>query len=137
MDLVRTPYRITIGHSKECLPNTCCGQFVPAFPAANLLRVAFQESIFRSDLSVALDLAECLDASVGMVNDHSAFRIDCMPFAGCQESGYGKGGIPYTAAGISSGKDDQALEVHCIPTGAPVHFGIFTRKSESTAPVGG
>ena len=31
-----------------------------------------------------------------MVNDHTAFRVDWMPFAGLRESGYGTGGIPYT-----------------------------------------
>ena len=31
-----------------------------------------------------------------MVNDHTAFRVDWMPFAGLRESGHGVGGIPYT-----------------------------------------
>lgn len=31
-----------------------------------------------------------------MVNDHTAFRVDWMPFAGLRESGLGTGGIPYT-----------------------------------------
>jgi hypothetical protein len=31
-----------------------------------------------------------------MINDHSAFRDDAMPFAGLRESGLGIGGIPYT-----------------------------------------
>jgi acyl-CoA reductase-like NAD-dependent aldehyde dehydrogenase len=31
-----------------------------------------------------------------MVNDHTAFRTDWMPFAGRRESGYGVGGIPWT-----------------------------------------
>ena len=31
-----------------------------------------------------------------MVNDHTAFRTDWMPFAGRRQSGYGVGGIPYT-----------------------------------------
>jgi len=37
-----------------------------------------------------------LDASAVMVNDHSAFRVDWMPFAGLKHSGHGVGGIPYT-----------------------------------------
>jgi acyl-CoA reductase-like NAD-dependent aldehyde dehydrogenase len=37
-----------------------------------------------------------LDAATVMVNDHTAFRVDWMPFAGLRESGYGTGGIPYT-----------------------------------------
>jgi len=31
-----------------------------------------------------------------MVNDHTAFRADWMPFAGRRTSGYGIGGIGYT-----------------------------------------
>jgi acyl-CoA reductase-like NAD-dependent aldehyde dehydrogenase len=31
-----------------------------------------------------------------MVNDHTAFRTDWMPFAGRRQSGYGIGGIPST-----------------------------------------
>ena len=39
-----------------------------------------------------------LDASAVMVNDHTAFRVDGMPFAGLRESGLGIGGIPHTIA---------------------------------------
>jgi acyl-CoA reductase-like NAD-dependent aldehyde dehydrogenase len=31
-----------------------------------------------------------------LINDHTAFRVDWMPFAGRHQSGYGVGGIPYT-----------------------------------------
>jgi acyl-CoA reductase-like NAD-dependent aldehyde dehydrogenase len=31
-----------------------------------------------------------------MINEHTAFRVDWMPFAGLRESGLGVGGIPYT-----------------------------------------
>ncbi len=37
-----------------------------------------------------------LDASAVMVNEHTAFRVDWMPFAGLRESGLGIGGIPHT-----------------------------------------
>jgi acyl-CoA reductase-like NAD-dependent aldehyde dehydrogenase len=37
-----------------------------------------------------------IDASAVMLNDHTAFRIDGMPFAGLKQSGLGVGGIPYT-----------------------------------------
>jgi acyl-CoA reductase-like NAD-dependent aldehyde dehydrogenase len=39
---------------------------------------------------------ERLDASAVMVNDHTAFRVDWMPFAGLRGSGHGVGGIPHT-----------------------------------------
>jgi acyl-CoA reductase-like NAD-dependent aldehyde dehydrogenase len=43
-----------------------------------------------------MHLYKQLDASAVMVNEHTAFRDDVMPFAGLRESGLGTGGIPYT-----------------------------------------
>lgn len=88
-------------------PVTCVYGFEEideAIAAANSLPVAFQASIFTCDLDIAFDAAERLDASAVMVNDHSAFRTDWMPFAGRRESGYGIGGIPYTAAEMTAEK---------------------------------
>ena len=45
-----------------------------------------------------------LDASAVMVNDHTAFRVDWMPFAGQRQSGLGTGGIPYTMHDMTSDK---------------------------------
>ncbi|MCX8478009.1 MAG: aldehyde dehydrogenase family protein [Sphingomonas sp.] len=75
-----------------------------AIAAANALPVSFQASIFTRDLGVALEAAERLDASSVMINDHSAFRTDWMPFAGRRESGQGVGGIPYTAREMTADK---------------------------------
>ncbi|MET3723590.1 aldehyde dehydrogenase family protein [Sphingomonas trueperi] len=75
-----------------------------AINSANALPVSFQSSIFTNDLSVALDAAERLDASAVMVNDHTAFRADWMPFAGRRVSGLGVGGIPYTMAEMTAEK---------------------------------
>jgi len=67
-----------------------------AVQQANSLPVAFQAAIFSNDSHTAMQLYEQLDASAVMVNDHTAFRDDVMPFAGLRESGLGIGGIPYT-----------------------------------------
>lgn len=80
-------------------PVTCIYPFTrleDAIAAANSLRWAFQASIFTEDLRTAFDAAEHLAASAVMVNDHTAFRTDWMPFAGRRQSGYGIGGIPWT-----------------------------------------
>jgi acyl-CoA reductase-like NAD-dependent aldehyde dehydrogenase len=58
--------------------------------------VAFQAAVFIKDNDQAMHLFKRLDASAVMINDHSAFRDDVMPFAGLRESGLGVGGIPYT-----------------------------------------
>jgi acyl-CoA reductase-like NAD-dependent aldehyde dehydrogenase len=63
---------------------------------ANSLPYAFQAAVFARDLDVAMHAYARLDASVVMINDHTAFRVDWMPFAGLKQSGLGVGGIPYT-----------------------------------------
>jgi len=67
-----------------------------AIAQSNALPVAFQAAVFSNDTDTAMRLYRALDASAIMVNDHSAFRDDVMPFAGLRESGLGVGGIPYT-----------------------------------------
>jgi len=67
-----------------------------AIEQANALPVAFQAAVFSDDIDLAMKLYKRLDATAVMINDHSAFRDDVMPFAGLRESGLGIGGIPYT-----------------------------------------
>jgi acyl-CoA reductase-like NAD-dependent aldehyde dehydrogenase len=105
--LVDPPHDAKVSTNEIFGPVTCIYLYEKiddAISAANSLPVAFQASIFTRDLAVALDAAERLDASAVMVNDHSAFRTDWMPFAGRRESGYGVGGIPYTAREMTAEK---------------------------------
>jgi acyl-CoA reductase-like NAD-dependent aldehyde dehydrogenase len=67
-----------------------------AVQQANALPVAFQAAVFTDDVDTANRLYKRLDATAVMINDHTAFRDDVMPFAGLRESGLGVGGIPYT-----------------------------------------
>ncbi|MFT7562165.1 MAG: acyl-CoA reductase-like NAD-dependent aldehyde dehydrogenase [Flavobacteriales bacterium] len=67
-----------------------------ALQQANLEPYAFQASIFTEQLDEVYRAYDVLDASAVMVNDHTAFRDDVMPFAGLKSSGLGVGGIPYT-----------------------------------------
>jgi acyl-CoA reductase-like NAD-dependent aldehyde dehydrogenase len=69
-----------------------------AIERANRLPFAFQAAVFTRDLDTALRVFRRIDASAVMVNDHTAFRVDGMPFAGLRESGLGVGGIPHTIA---------------------------------------
>lgn len=75
-----------------------------AIAIANDLPYAFQASVFSSDIGPALRAAERLEASTVLVNDHTAFRTDWMPFAGRKQSGYGTGGIPYSMRDMSEEK---------------------------------
>ena len=67
-----------------------------AIKKANALPFAFQASIFTKNIDNALHAYKQLNASAVMVNDHTAFRVDWMPFAGLRHSGLGVGGIPHT-----------------------------------------
>ncbi len=75
-----------------------------AIARANSLDVAFQASVFTDKLGVAMDAVQQLDATAVMVNDHTAFRVDWMPFAGRRHSGYGTGGIGYTMHDMTQDK---------------------------------
>lgn len=67
-----------------------------AIKRANALPYAFQASVFTRDLDTALDTMNRLNATAVMVNDHTAFRVDWMPFGGRDSSGIGMGGIQYS-----------------------------------------
>jgi len=67
-----------------------------AITRANSLPWAFQAAVFTESIAIARRAAHRLDASAVMINDHTAFRVDWMPFAGLRQSGLGVGGIPYT-----------------------------------------
>lgn len=75
-----------------------------AIDIANSLPFAFQASVFSADIGPALRAARRLDASTVLINDHTAFRTDWMPFAGRRQSGYGVGGIPYSMEEMSEDK---------------------------------
>tara|TARA_R110000782_G_scaffold251934_1_gene339582 strand:- start:41321 stop:42706 length:1386 start_codon:yes stop_codon:yes gene_type:complete len=67
-----------------------------AIKIANSLDVHFQAAVFTKNIDVALDTVKKLNATAVMVNDHTAFRVDWMPFGGRDASGIGMGGIPYS-----------------------------------------
>ncbi|MBI3133149.1 MAG: aldehyde dehydrogenase family protein [Bacteroidetes bacterium] len=67
-----------------------------AIQKANDTPFHFQASVFSQNENRALEAAGKLNASAVMINDHTAFRVDWMPFAGRDQSGLGTGGIKYS-----------------------------------------
>lgn len=67
-----------------------------AIDRANSSKYAFQASIFTKDINVAMDSVKKINATTVMVNDHTAFRVDWMPFGGRDASGLGLGSIPHS-----------------------------------------
>lgn len=64
-----------------------------AIKLANDVDWSFQASVFTKNIDIALDTVRKLNAVAVMVNDHTAFRVDWMPFGGAKQSGLGMGGI--------------------------------------------
>jgi acyl-CoA reductase-like NAD-dependent aldehyde dehydrogenase len=97
--LVEPPSDAKVSREEVFGPLTCVYGFTEldaAIEAANSLPVAFQASIFSSEIGPALLAAERLDASAVMVDDdHTAFRrLDA--FTGRRRSGHGVGGNPWS-----------------------------------------
>ena len=67
-----------------------------AISRANGLPLAFQAAVFTESLNTSLEAVKKLNATAVMVNDHTAFRVDWMPFGGRDASGIGMGGIQYS-----------------------------------------
>lgn len=65
-----------------------------AINRANALDVSFQAAVFTKNIDTALKAVKRLNGTTVMVNDHTAFRVDWMPFGGAKTSGLGLGGIP-------------------------------------------
>lgn len=65
-----------------------------AIERANQLEVSFQAAVFTKNIDTALKTVKKLNGTAVMVNDHTAFRVDWMPFGGAKTSGLGLGGIP-------------------------------------------
>lgn len=75
-----------------------------AIQQANDTAFSFQASVFTKDINVAMDTVSQLKAKTVMINDHTAFRVDWMPFGGSAKSGIGVGGIQYTMDEMSNEK---------------------------------
>lgn len=84
-----------------------------AIAQANSLDVAFQASVYSQDIDTAMYVSDRLAASAVMVNEHTAFRVDWMPFAGLKHSGLGTGGIPYTM-------EDMQIEKMIVVTSSSI-----------------
>lgn len=67
-----------------------------AIARSNSLPWAFQSAVLAQDVDAAMRAATRLNASSVMINDHTAFRVDWMPFGGRGPSGLGMGGMSHT-----------------------------------------
>lgn len=71
-------------------------QIDDAIRRANDVPFSFQAAVLSRNIDTAMYCFRRLNAAAILINDHTAFRVDWMPFAGHKVSGYGTGGIGYT-----------------------------------------
>ena len=55
----------------------------------------FEAALFTKDISRAMKIASGIATMTFVINNHTAFRVDQMPFGGHKESGLGMGGVKY------------------------------------------
>ena len=94
--LLNPPDEVKVSREEIFGPVVCVYTFKDrseAIERANQIPYSFQAAVFTKDIGIALDSAKRLNAAAVMVNDHTAFRVDWMPFAGRKASGLGVGGI--------------------------------------------
>ncbi len=56
----------------------------------------FESCVFTESLTTSMRLTQKLQAMTIVVNNHSAYRVDWMPFGGHKLSGLGMGGVKYS-----------------------------------------
>ncbi len=97
--LLNPPHDVRVSTQEIFGPVVCIYSYSnreKAIEIANSLNVHFQAAVFTKNLDIALDCVKKLNATAVMVNDHTAFRVDWMPFGGRDSSGIGMGGIQYS-----------------------------------------
>ncbi len=97
--LLNPPADVRVSTEEIFGPVVCLYEFSDVDDAiirANSVPFSFQASVFTQDIDSAMRVSHRINAAAVMINDHTAFRVDWMRFAGFKESGYGVGGIPYT-----------------------------------------
>lgn len=105
--LLRPSHEVKVSRQEIFGPVVCVYEYDTmdaAIRQANALPFAFQAAVYSKNMDVAMQAVQQLDATAVMVNDHTAFRVDWMPFAGRKQSGYGTGGIGYSMHDMTQDK---------------------------------
>jgi acyl-CoA reductase-like NAD-dependent aldehyde dehydrogenase len=101
------PDEVKVSQEEVFGPVVCVYSFKnrdEAVKRANALPFCFQAAVFTREIDQAFFYVRNLQATAVMVNDHTAFRVDWMPFGGRMESGLGMGGIPRSMEDMTAEK---------------------------------
>ncbi len=105
--VLNPPAEVSLSQKEVFGPVVCLYSYEDmheAIAKANAIPYHFQAAVFTKNIDRAMDAVHRLNASAVMINDHTAFRVDWMPFAGRDESGLGIGSIPHTMHDVSREK---------------------------------
>jgi len=61
----------------------------------NESKYSFEACLFTQEINSSLHFAKKIKTMTMVINDHNAYRVDWMPFAGYRQSGLGMGGVKY------------------------------------------
>ena len=78
--------------------------FDQAIKVANDKKWVFQTAIMTNDINNAVKASQKIDAATVIINDHTAFRVDWMPFGGHAQSGLALGGVKSSIKNFSKEK---------------------------------
>ena len=105
--IVNPPADVNVSQKEIFGPVVCLYSYKDkdeAIKQANSLDYHFQASVFTKNIDAALEAVQKLNATAVMVNDHTAFRVDWMPFGGRDASGLRIGSIPHSMEDMSREK---------------------------------
>ncbi|MEQ6119638.1 aldehyde dehydrogenase family protein [Reichenbachiella sp. MALMAid0571] len=105
--IINPPENVSVSTMEIFGPVVCLYSYndrKDAIRKANSLDYHFQASVFTKNIDAALSAVKELNATAVMVNDHTAFRVDWMPFGGRDSSGLGIGSIPHSMHDMSREK---------------------------------
>lgn len=96
--LLNAPRESAIMRDEAFGPVVCINSYRDEDELLNFLNskdYIFEAAIFTKDISKAMRIATEIATMTIVINNHTAFRVDQMPFGGHKRSGLGMGGVKY------------------------------------------
>ncbi len=96
--LTNVPRECSIMKDEAFGPVVCLNSYSDEEELLNFLNnktYLFEAALFTKDISRAMKIATGISTMTFVINNHTAFRVDQMPFGGHKESGLGMGGVKY------------------------------------------
>lgn len=96
--LTHVPRECSIMSEEAFGPVVCINPYEDEEELLNFLNekdYVFEAAMFTRDISRAMRIATGFSAMTFVINNHTAFRVDQMPFGGHKKAGLGMGGVRY------------------------------------------